>query len=459
MPRVGNTIGGKYVLQEPIGEGAMGSVWRAVHQTLGRPFAVKFLKAYGASSELEARFIQEARLAAAIQHRFVVSIVDFGLTDEATPYMVMEFLHGESLSARLAHAPPLPVRELVRIVAQALVGLEAVHQAGVIHRDLKPENIMLVAEAGGEIPKLVDFGISRAENPVERLAPSPLTAPGTAMGTPWYMSPEQVRGLPIDRRTDLYSVGVMLYRSLTGQFPYDAPTVSELVASIGVGGAAPVLGVRPDLGPLLAAIVDRAIAPDPGARFGSASEMAASLFAVMGQLPEPLACPMRPGDGLTSPQRLSPRSIVPGDAEVSSDALAPTSGTSQANVAGPLSSWLARPSTWWAAGSGALAIAIVLVATTMLRPPRPRPAAVAGAGVATTESLPAVVPLDPPAPAEATAGRAGATDPTTAASAVRVAERAHAEAGEPARPKRARVSRKPKRGGEPPPEAFTNPGF
>src|SRR5688572_13825887 len=116
MPRLGNVIGGKYVLEEEIGEGAMGSVWKAVHQTLGRPFAVKFLKSYGMTADrLEERFLQEARLAASIQHRFVISIVDFGLTDEGTPYMVMEFLHGESLARRMTHAPAMGVRELLRI--------------------------------------------------------------------------------------------------------------------------------------------------------------------------------------------------------------------------------------------------------------------------------------------------------------------------------------------------------
>src|SRR4029453_6818833 len=129
----------KYRLTDLIGEGSMGSVWRAVHETFSRPFAVKFLKDYGPPAALlEERFLNEARLAAAVRHRFVVDMVDFGITDEGTPYMVMEYLEGESLAARLASPQPMPVHALLTIMGQALTGLEAVHQTGVIHRDFKP---------------------------------------------------------------------------------------------------------------------------------------------------------------------------------------------------------------------------------------------------------------------------------------------------------------------------------
>lgn len=325
MPRIGYTIGGKYVLQEEIGEGAMGSVWKAVHQTLGRPFAVKFLKALGMNADrMEKRFFQEARLAASIQHRFVVDIVDFGVTDEGTPYMVMEHLQGESLGRRLTHGPALPVRELIRILAQSLVGLEAVHQAGVIHRDLKPENVMLVPEAGGAIPKLVDFGISRSETQMSDITRSTkLTQPGLTVGTPWYMSPEQVRGRKnIDRRTDTYSMGVILYEALTGKLPFDDPDQLQLLRKVVNGGADPVMAIRPELGPYLSAIVERAMLVNPGRRFGTASEMAATLFSVTGQVPETLACPIRAqSDTETSSTivAVQPATILPGHSELSSD--------------------------------------------------------------------------------------------------------------------------------------------
>src|SRR5688572_20457529 len=226
----------------------MGSVWRAQHRTLGRHFAIKFLKTTVLGGEsLEQRFLREARMAASIQHRFVVDIVDFGLTSDAIPYMVMEFLEGESLDRRSRRLPPLPVAELLRIAAEALLGLEAVHQAGVVHRDLKPENIMLVREADGIIPKLVDFGISSAE--VERAhGRRRLTNPGAFMGTPWYMSPEQAGRQDADRRSDIYSMGVIIYEALLGEAPFDHPELSKLLEQVQAGAAQPLASRRPELG-------------------------------------------------------------------------------------------------------------------------------------------------------------------------------------------------------------------
>ncbi len=226
-----------------------------------------------------------------------------------------------------------------------------------------------------------------------------------------------------------------------------------------------MLGVRPEIGPLLAAIVDRAMAWDPALRFGSASEMAAALFAVMSQLPEELTCPVRGGNGPAPPRNASPRPVIPGGADVSADLLAPTSATSQPDVAPPLASWLTRPSTWWAAGSGALAIAILLVASSMLRPARPRQA-VRPPPIA-ADTMPAVVPIELPAVPAATDDVPEARDRSATASAeravdaaaMRAAERAHAPAPEPPRPKRPRAARPKPKPAEPPPEAFTNPGF
>jgi serine/threonine-protein kinase len=272
----------------------MGSVWRAKHRTLGRSFAVKFLKTSPLGGEpLEQRFLREARLAAAIQHRFVVDIVDYGVIPDGSPYMVMEYLEGESLDRRIRRMPPLSVRELLRIASDVLLGLEAVHQAGVIHRDLKPENIMLVREADGVIPKLVDFGISRPE--AERTeGRKRLTHPGVFMGTPWYMSPEQARREEVDRRSDIYSMGVIVYEALTGEAPYDHPELTALLDAVRAGGARPLSSRRPELGAELSGAIERAMAVDPAARFQSAAELSARLGELAATLPEALACPEPP---------------------------------------------------------------------------------------------------------------------------------------------------------------------
>jgi len=272
----------------------MGSVWRARHRTLGRSFAIKFLKTTILGGEsLEQRFLDEARMAASIQHRFVVDIVDFGVNAEAIPFMVMEFLHGESLDHRCRRLPPLPVVELLRVGAEVLLGLEAVHQAGIVHRDLKPENIMLVQEADGIIPKLVDFGISQLEvEPAEGRKRN--TSPGAVLGTPWYMSPEQARRDEIDRRADIYSLGVILYEALTGVPPFDHQEMGALLELVRRGGATPLHQQRPELGEELSAVIERAMALDPAARFQSAAQMAATLVEVSARLLPSLECASPP---------------------------------------------------------------------------------------------------------------------------------------------------------------------
>jgi serine/threonine protein kinase len=296
VPRAGNLIGGRYQLVDEIGQGAMGCVWSATHLALGRTFAVKFLKPYDLdAARSEERFLREARLAAGISHRFVVDIVDFGTTDEGTPYLVMEHLRGESLERRLARDPPVPVRELVRLMAEVLLGLEAVHAAGVVHRDVKPENILLTREADQIVPKLVDFGISREEPASPAARATPITGFGTAMGTPWYMSPEQASGrLPVDRRSDIFSVGVILYEALVGAPPFDGPTLDAVVASVATGEHTPVQVMRGALDPALCAVIETALDGDPERRHQRAESMAAALMATIPEIPEDQVCDRAP---------------------------------------------------------------------------------------------------------------------------------------------------------------------
>jgi eukaryotic-like serine/threonine-protein kinase len=317
MARAGNIVGGKYRLLSLIGEGSMGAVWKAVHETLDRPFAVKFLKDYDANSaRLEERFIAEARLAASVQHRSVVDVIDFGFTDEGTPYMVMEYLNGLSLAERLGRKPVLSVLDFLRLMHQVLGGLEAVHRAGILHRDLKPENIVLCPEGGRMVPKLIDFGISRALDPpagdragrkTERL-----TSPGTTVGTPWYMAPEQARASPtIDWRGDIYAAGVIIYEVLTGQLPFDHEDARMVLMMVAAGGAPPVGVYRPDLPRALSDLVARAMALDPYARFPTAAAFAIAVRAVARDVPKDAVCRVR-GEGsiIVAPQPEAPISVT-----------------------------------------------------------------------------------------------------------------------------------------------------
>jgi hypothetical protein len=294
----GQIVGGKYRLRRKIGEGGMGAVWSAVHDTLDRTVAIKFLQPSGADSDsAAARFVAEAKSAARVKHRFVVDVFDFGITELGEYYMVQELLEGEELADSIQHGAAWEASDVVRFIAQCLTGLEAVHQARIIHRDLKPENIFVMRDSDGRYPKLLDFGISKtSEPPRQRTShmsdtraarPKQLTMQGATIGTPWYMSPEQLRGRRnLDARADLYSVGVILYEWLTGRVPYAEENLAELALQIAAGAAPPLVSLRPELGHELSSVLARAMAPEPDGRFGSATEMREALMALVPTLPQ-----------------------------------------------------------------------------------------------------------------------------------------------------------------------------
>jgi serine/threonine-protein kinase len=273
-PSPGSIIGGKYRLDEQIGRGGMATVWRATHVALGRPVAVKFLSLGGPDRvQLEARFLREARLAAAVRHRHLCDILDFGTTDAGVPFMVMELLQGESLADRLGEGRALRVAETVQVISHALAGLAAVHEAGIVHRDVKPENIFLATDPDGFEVKLFDFGISRSDGTTPELQSAVPTRDNLVVGTPQYMSPEQARGLrDVDYRTDIYSFGVVLYELLSGCLPFDSENPGDVVVMIATKEPTSLLSYRPDL-PELAEVVHRALSKRRDVRYGTAIEM------------------------------------------------------------------------------------------------------------------------------------------------------------------------------------------
>jgi tRNA A-37 threonylcarbamoyl transferase component Bud32 len=229
--RTGQTLLGKYLLHGRIGKGGMGEVWEAEHALTGRRVAVKILgEAHLSNAKIVARFGREARAASAVQHPGIVEILDQDVTPAGEPFLVMEFLAGESLGERIKRKGKLSEGELIGIALPLLDALHAAHLAGVVHRDLKPDNIFLVPrERGKEQVKILDFGISRK---ADELAHH-LTQEGSVLGTPHYMSPEQARGeVDVDGRADVYAMGVLLYEAATGRVPFDAKNYNALLQRI-----------------------------------------------------------------------------------------------------------------------------------------------------------------------------------------------------------------------------------
>ncbi len=269
----GSTFHG-YTVVRCVGIGGMGAVFEGLHELLGRRCAIKILHAKIAEKpEARERFVREARSVARIRHPNVVDVFDVGLLGE-TPYLVMEFLEGESLETALGRLQAMSAQQATTVLLPVAAAIAAVHRAGLIHRDVKPDNVFLARDAKGHvIPKLVDFGIAKD------LAAPMLGAHHTVVGTPHYMSPEQARGsLTMDARTDQYAFGVMLYQLATGRLPFDAESLLDLMRAIDEGRAVPPRQVNPELSPAFEQLVLRAMARDANDRFASMQELGRSLL-------------------------------------------------------------------------------------------------------------------------------------------------------------------------------------
>jgi len=416
----GQVIADRYRLEAPIGRGAMGAVWRAVHVRLESPVAIKFLNASIAGDpDMLERFMREARSAAAVRSSHVVQIFDYGV-DGSIPYIAMELLVGEPLDERLAARGSLAAPELDKVFGEVARAVGVAHELGVVHRDIKPANIFIAREGGHEVTKVLDFGIAKL---IDRRLDAPVgggTHTGIILGTPNYMSPEQARGhRKVDHRADLWSLAVLAFECLTGRQPFESSSIGDLVVKICT--AEPL--VPSEVAPLPAAFDAwflRGVDKDPEARFRSANEMAEALHAMLAA--EGIGAESRPR---STPARLEPSRldiVQPGAARdgarpdgASAGELTQPSLTTQAVASEVLVSGAAparhRKLAWFAVPLVAIGVALAMNRTRATHAPA-TPVAVAPTSGAPVAALATDRPAALAAAADAPRAPSGASNVT-----------------------------------------------
>jgi tRNA A-37 threonylcarbamoyl transferase component Bud32 len=279
---LGSLVDGRYEVLAVLGEGGMGTVYEVKHRALGKRFALKALrKDLTADGEIAARFIQEARTAAAVSHPGLVEITDFGRLESGQVYFVMELLEGQSLAALLRTGGPLPAARGLDIVRQLVHALKAAHDASIVHRDLKPDNIHVGrGDAERDLVKIVDFGLAKV------IGSSKLTRAGMVFGTPHYMSPEQAAGEVVDHRADIYALGIVMYEMFTGKVPFEADSYMGVLTKHMYMAPAPPSEVSPELKELgtLEDVILRCLQKRPSARYDN---LAALLVDLDQRVPKP----------------------------------------------------------------------------------------------------------------------------------------------------------------------------
>src|SRR5574341_620695 len=272
---IGTILDGRYRLDSLIGVGGMGDVYRATHVHLDTEFAVKLLKPeFVANQTAIKRFRLEAKAAGRIHHPNAVRVTDFGVTPERIVYLVMELVKGESLRGMMRNEGKLDYLRTVNIVRQVCGAVDAAHRGGVIHRDLKPDNILIEIVHNTERVKVLDFGIAKLR---EAKTDAFLTQAGTIIGTPQYMSPEQCQGKTLDPRSDIYSIGILLYEMLTGEVPFDGESTLQVVYNQLHASPRPLMELSPHVPAQLAKVIMRALEKEPDQRPSSAIQFSDEL--------------------------------------------------------------------------------------------------------------------------------------------------------------------------------------
>ncbi|MBK8252669.1 MAG: serine/threonine protein kinase [Polyangiaceae bacterium] len=277
-PYIGTTFDHRYKIEELLGEGGMGFVYRARHKVIGKKVAIKVLRAdLARDKEITERFQQEARSASSIGNPHIIDISDFGDLPDGSTYFVMEFLDGKSLASIIDSKVPLTVDRICHITSQIADGLAAAHAGGIVHRDLKPDNIFLITRAPDkDFVKILDFGIAKVTGD----ASTKLTKAGAVFGTPHYMSPEQAAGAPIDHRTDIYSLGVIMYEMMSGQLPFNADNFMGILTQHMYKAPVPIRALVPlqdrpqvECPPTLEAVILKCMSKKPEQRYQSMIEL------------------------------------------------------------------------------------------------------------------------------------------------------------------------------------------
>ncbi|HYP98672.1 MAG TPA: serine/threonine-protein kinase [Polyangiaceae bacterium] len=275
--RTGQVIAEKYRITRLLGRGGMGEVYEARHVVVGRRFALKFLHEHLARGrDSLSRFLREAQAAGALDSEHIAAVLDFDTAADGSPFLVMEYLAGESLAALLAREGPLPVPRAIAILVQVCSGLDVAHRAGIVHRDLKPDNLFVTRlPSGSEQIKILDFGIAKLADPGSDGA---ITSSGAILGTPYYMAPEQARGeKSVDFRADIHALGVIAYELLSGKKPHPGEGYNAILAHILTQPITPLASLRPGLEPSLVAVIERALASEPARRQSSIAELGKQL--------------------------------------------------------------------------------------------------------------------------------------------------------------------------------------
>lgn len=278
-PLIGQTLAEKYLIEQLMKRGGMGAVYRGKHVLMDKTVAIKVLRpSLAVDDTVVARFSREAKAASRISHPHAVSVTDFGEAENGVVFLVMEYLDGRTLKEIIKSEGPMPLSRVTEIIRQVTGALDAAHEQGVVHRDLKSDNIMLSQTGGGDWAKVLDFGIAKILQP-EGVVDVDITQANLVVGTPQYMSPEQCsQSRPLDARSDIYSLGVILYEMLSGSVPFTGESATVIMMKQVQDAPPSLLSARPELPAGVGEVVARALAKEPADRFPTAGALSEALL-------------------------------------------------------------------------------------------------------------------------------------------------------------------------------------